>query len=208
MAVKDAPIRAGEAFVSPAAARKLGAPVTPAGVLIATDRMPTQAEVDRAQGVVDAAGTDAWLTVERGYRTDYGLGLLALAAGAAVVTLGAVGIATGLAAADGRPDLATLGAVGASPGVRRRLAMAQAATIAVLGTALGVAAGFVPGIAAVRTRSVPTELAGGETDYIAQMALVIPWPTLVIVAIGVPLLAVLATGLLTRSRLPLVRRIG
>ncbi|MEP6463184.1 MAG: FtsX-like permease family protein [Frankiaceae bacterium] len=120
------------------------------------------------------------------------------------MTLGAVGIATGLAAADGRPDLATLAAVGAGPWVRRRLAMAQAATVAVLGTVLGVVAGFVPGTASVRTRTV-----GGEgSEASRHMAVVMPWQTLAIVAVGVPLLAILTTGLLTRSRLPLVRRIG
>ena len=54
--------------------------------------------------------------VERGYRDGYGVGLLALLVGSAVVALGAAGVATGLAQADGRADQSTLAAVGADPG--------------------------------------------------------------------------------------------
>lgn len=38
--------------------------------------------------------------------------------------------------------------------------------------------------------------------------LVVPWPTVLVVGVGVPVLGVLAVGLLTRSRLPMVRRLG
>ena len=92
---------------------------------------------------------EAYLSVERGYDSEYGLGLLALVAGAGVITLGAAGIATGLAQADARADHATLAAVGAAPRLRRTLAAAQALSISGLGTALGVAAGFVPAVALI-----------------------------------------------------------
>lgn len=60
--------------------------------------------------------------------------------------LGASGIASGLAAAEGRADLSTLAAVGASPGLRRRLAASQAVVTGGLGTLLGTAAGLVPAV--------------------------------------------------------------
>ena len=38
--------------------------------------------------------------------------------------------------------------------------------------------------------------------------LVVPWPTVLLLGVGVPALGVLAVGALTRSRLPMVRRLG
>jgi hypothetical protein len=37
---------------------------------------------------------------------------------------------------------------------------------------------------------------------------VVPWSTVLLVGVGVPVLGVLAVGALTRSRLPMVRRLG
>ncbi|HEV2890946.1 MAG TPA: FtsX-like permease family protein, partial [Frankiaceae bacterium] len=98
------------------------------------------------------------------------------------------------AAADSRPDLSTLAAVGAAPRVRRRLAMAQAATVAALGSALGILAGLVPSLAIVMAR--------------AEFEVAMPWSTLAAVAVGVPLLAALLLGAVTRSRLPMERRLA
>jgi putative ABC transport system permease protein len=113
-------------------------------------------------------------------------------AGAAVVTLGAVGIATGLAQADARPDHATLAAVGAAPRVRRTLAACQALSIAGLGGLLGIAAGSVPGIAFV--------------SAVPSFEMVLPWGNLLLVLVGLPVLAAAVAWLFTRSRLPLDRR--
>lgn len=74
-------------------------------------RLPTQDEQDAADAAVAATGSSRPLTVERGYVSGYGLGLLALSPAAAVITLGAAGIATGLAQADARADHATLAGV-------------------------------------------------------------------------------------------------
>jgi len=190
-------------FLSPAAAERTGGPVTPAGLLFKTSRVPTEQEEDAAAAALARSGApDVGIDVERGYRSDIALWLLALLAGSAVVALGAAGIATGLAAADGVPDLATLAAVGAAPRTRRRLAAAQAGVIAGLGTLLGVAAGFVPGIAAVK--------AGGSTNYGSgpeSPLLAVPWTSVGATAVVVPLLAVLCGWLFTRSRLPMVRRV-
>ena len=140
------------------------------------------------------AGFQGELTVERGYVSDYGLGLLALVGGAALITLGAAGIATGLAQADARADHATLAAVGATPGLRRTLAASQALAVAGLGTLLGLFAGFVPGLAFIAA--------------IDSLDVAVPWVTLLEVLVGIPLLAAACAWLLTRSRLPLERRVA
>ncbi|MDQ1689636.1 MAG: putative transport system permease protein [Frankiaceae bacterium] len=164
---------------------------TPSGIFIDTTRMPSQGEEDRARAAL-AGHSAAFLNVERGPQPPHSGILLALLLGTTIVTLGAAGIATGLAAADGRADMATLSAIGAAPRTRRRLAGAQALTVAALGTVLGVAVGFVPAIAYIH------RLPG----YSIQ----VPWSTLLTLVVAVPLsAAVLAMGV-TRSRLPLVRR--
>lgn len=175
-------------------AERLGVRTAPTQLLLAFDRLPTAEEEDAARQAIRAAGYDIPLTVERGYQSDYGLGLLALVGGAALITLGAAGIATGLAQADARADHATLAAVGATPGLRRTLAAAQALAVAGLGTVLGVFAGLVPGLAFV-----------GAVD---SLDVAVPWITLAEVLVGIPLVAAVCAWLLTRSRLPLERRVA
>ena len=115
-------------------------------------------------------------------------------AGAALITLGAAGIATGLAQADARADHATLAAVGATPGLRRTLAASQALAVAGLGTLLGVVAGLVPGLAFIAA--------------VDSLHFSVPWITLAQVLLGIPLVAAGCAWLLTRSRLPLERRVA
>lgn len=161
------------------------------GYLLSTSRQPTTAEQDRARS--DLVKYDAGLIVERGYHVErWNYGLLALAGAAALITLGATAIATALSAADSRPDLVTLAAVGAGPRLRRRFAAAQATTVAVLGTLLGTVAGLLPAWAIVHAYGA--------------MSFVVPWQTIGIVVLGVPVLAAIVTGTLTRSRLPSERR--
>jgi putative ABC transport system permease protein len=182
------------AVLTRATARAVRLPTTHTATVLTTTRMPTNGEVAAARGALARTSQSAYLDVERGFERESGLVLLALVLGSSVVTVGATGVATGLAAADSRPDLATLAAVGAAPGVRRRLAMAQAATVALLGSALGILAGLVPAIAIVGAR--------------AEVPLAMPWGALATTAVGVPLLAALLMGAVTRSRLPLARRLA
>ncbi|NHC12780.1 hypothetical protein [Motilibacter deserti] len=180
-------------LMSPTTAERLGLDPIVRQLGLRLDRLPTQAEEDAAAAALEQFGLEAYdLAVERGYQSTYGPGLLALVIASAVITLGAAGVATGLALADARPDHATLAAVGAAPRVRRRLAGAQALTITLLGTVLGVLAGLVPGIAFVR--SLP------EYDLVA------PWLSLLAIVVVVPLLAGAVALLLTRGRLPMTRR--
>ena len=131
--------------------------------------------------------------MERGYRSEYLPGFVALMGGAGLVTLAGVAISVSLSAAEGRADLATFAAVGAPPRRRRGLAMVQAAVVAGLGAGLGVLLGAAIG----------TTIMGGLRSY----PLVVPWSTVLAMGVGVPALGVLIVGLATRSRLPMVRRL-
>lgn len=185
---------AAQIIYSPEAAAKLGLTTEPTTLFLHFDQLPTTGQEEAAQKAMSDAGLTSWLSVERGYVSGYGLGLLSLVVGAGLITFGAAGIATGLAQADARGDHATLAAVGADPRLRRSLAAAQALSISGLGTALGVAAGFVPAVALI--------------GAIPSLELVIPWWQLVQVMVVVPVLAAVAAWLLTRSRVPLERRVA
>jgi putative ABC transport system permease protein len=118
---------------------------------------------------------------------------------AAIIALGAASTATALANADGRDDLVTLGAVGASPRTRRVMSMSRAGVIAGLGCAVGVVAGFVPAYAWARGDRVALAGNGG-----AQVSLrfVVPWSPILLALFGIPAIAALLAGAVTRSRLP------
>lgn len=182
------------AVIPPATAKALRVPVSSSRLYVTTTRPLAGGDEAAARGALTRNRPWADFYVERGFRRESGAVLLALLAAAAFVTMAATGIATGLAAADSRPDLATLAAVGAAPRVRRVLGMAQAATVAALGTGLGILAGLVPSLAIVAAR--------------AEFHLALPWSSLAAIAAGVPLLAAALVGLVTRSRLPLERRIA
>lgn len=182
-----------QAVWSPAAAHRLGRPAVDDSVLLTFTHPPTHPELVAANAKLRTLGALGDVYVETGYHSDYAPGLLALVAGAALITLLATGVATGLSQADARPDHATLAAVGAAPRVRRWLAGTQSWSLALLGTALGVVAGFVPAVALLWARP----------DY----DVVVPWGALVLTLLVVPLLAGLGALLLTRSRLPMVHRL-
>lgn len=183
------------AIISPALARQLHLTVDHNAYIVVTPRVPTQAQQDRADAALQPTAANrvppASLTIERGYHPRrWNYGLLALAAAAGIVTLGATGIATGLSVVESRSDLITLSAVGSSPRTRRLLVANQAGTVALLGTLVGVVSGLVPAYGILRSR--------------AGFPFVLPWETIGVVVVGVPLLAMLATSvfLTTRSTLP------
>ncbi len=160
-------------------------------VLITTSRPPTGAEEDRARGVLNDGVN---LTVERGYGAPYRLGILILVGVAGLITLAGVLISVALSAAEGQADLATLAAIGAAPRRRRALAAWQAGLIGGLGALPGLLLGAAVGRIVVLT----------QTGY----PLVLPWPALLAIGLGVPALGVLVAGGATRPRLPMVRRLA
>lgn len=180
--------------MAPETARRYGLEPGPTrSTVLVTRRAPSAREEAAALDALPPSPDYPMLYVARKFASQNPFALVALAFVAAVVTVGATAIATGLAAADSRPDLATLAAVGAGTGVRRRLAMAQAGTVAVLGTGVGLMAGIVPAMAIVRSRR--------------NLVLTLPGRQLLLTVVGVPVLAAIAVGVSTRSRLPLERRV-
>ena len=189
------------ALMTEQTARSLGFEPSPFVTLATTSRMPTVEEQDRLQS---ALGSDFAVYVERGNRGPSRAVLIVLAIVSGVITLGAAAIATGLAAADGRADLTTLAAVGASPRVRRALALSQSGVIAGLGSLLGAAAGLGASVAVLA--ALNRQYAGvwpAPTPY----PITVPWLNVGIAVLAVPLIAMLGAGLLTRSRLPIERRL-
>jgi putative ABC transport system permease protein len=184
------------AIMGPALAAQLHRTVTTARYLVTTSRLPSQAQQDKANAALSAASTSSAsvsLVVERGYHPQrWGYGLLALAAAAVVVTLGATGITTGLSVAESRPDLATLMAVGGGPRTRRAFVANQAGVVALLGTITGVVSGLVPAYGILKARP--------------GFPFVLPWETIAVVVVAVPILAMLATALCISPRVRLDRR--
>lgn len=177
------------ALVSMETARKIGA-VTVSEVHFELTREPTEAEIAAANRIL---GSEEILHIERGYQDRSNATMVALIGAAAVVTLLGVAIAVALSAAEGRADLATLGAIGAPPRRRRSLAAAQAWVVGEIGCLLGVLVGALYGY--------PSHASFGSPHF------VVPWRELAGIVIVVPLFAALLAWLLTRSRLPMVRRI-
>ncbi|PZG14189.1 ABC transporter [Micromonospora craterilacus] len=191
-------------LLSPAAADQLDLVTRQAGWAIGAGESPGRDQRKQDRFVTAIRPLDVAVEIETGRRHGDSQPVLLLLAGvSAVVTVGAAGIATGLAAAEGRADLSTLAAVGAGPGVRRLLSLCQAGVIAVLGSALGIVAGL--GSAAIVltfTNKRYTDTWPVEPPY----PLVIPWLALGVL-VAVPLLAMLGAALFTRSRLPVERRL-
>ncbi|SIN38521.1 FtsX-like permease family protein [Micromonospora cremea] len=190
-------------LLSPSAARDLGLSWSPSGWVIGTPSPPDVHQQERFTAALQSLGTFS-LSVEEGAAPrDNSPLLLLLAAAAGLITVGAAGIATALAAAEGRAELSTLAAVGAAPGVRRLLAICQAGIIAGLGSVLGIVAGL--GTAAIVLLSVNRQYATAWPVR-EPYPFLVPWPALGVLVL-VPVVAMLGAGLFTRARLPIERRL-
>jgi putative ABC transport system permease protein len=178
------------AFISAKAAKERG--WTSGAEVVAVRFAPTatQDAIDKAI----ATGEDHGLQVFNAFDVKETVNIvnLALAGGAGLVTLLGVAVTVALSAAEGRSDLATLAAIGAQPRRRRTLAGAQALVLSGVGTGLGLVLGGVLGFAAA-------PLAG-------DLSFAVPWSNLAVTVLGVPVLAMAVAMLVTRSRLPMVRR--
>jgi putative ABC transport system permease protein len=204
----DSPRTDIAAVVAPGALDKLGVKFSPMALLFDTTRMPTSQEEQHADDLVGAAGIQQRFYVERGYQSQTWVGLLALAAVAGVVMLGAAAVATGLAITDAQADLETLAAIGARPRVRRLLAGSQAAVTAGLGAVLGVAFGLLPAVGLIEAKAQqiaadPNNLLNAQQTQFAP-----PWLYLGAVVVALPVLAALGAAGFTRSRIEMRRRRG
>ena len=188
-------------------ADRLGLHTAEEGSFYRVSRAPTSAEEQRVTADLDRLGGSATLTVERGYQSHQGVVLLTLTLFAALVTVGAAAIATGLSQADAEADLATLAAVGAPPRVRRTLSGMQCAVVAGIGVLVGTAAGVVPAVA-LRLVDLQEALRSAASDptLSTYTPIVLPWPALLAIALAIPLFAGALAAAFTRSRPVLVRR--
>ncbi|GLZ31618.1 hypothetical protein Lesp02_38060 [Lentzea sp. NBRC 105346] len=192
--------KAPMALITQETARGLGFGSTPFTLYATTTREPTVDEQDRAQAVV---GADYELRIQRAVASEVQRMLTILAIVAAVITLGAAALATGLAAADGRSDLTTLAAVGASPSLRRLLSLSQSGVIAGLGSVLGTVAGLGTSVAVLTALN---QRFADQWPSPTLYPITVPWVNVAVALVVVPLVAMLGAGLLTRSRLPIERR--
>jgi putative ABC transport system permease protein len=200
--VLDSDFDAVHAVVPPTALRETGLDANPERVVMTTTRPPTQAEEDAFAAAVRHLGT--WGTVWRPPPRGTSPVLIVLGIAAGLIALGAAGIATGLAAADRRADLSTLGVVGASPRIRRGMSLSQSGVIAGLGTLLGLAAGLGASVAVLVALN---QRYAGIWPSPNPIPITVPWAHLAAL-LAVPVIAMLGAGLLTRSRLPVERRLG
>ncbi|MFD8754460.1 FtsX-like permease family protein [Kitasatospora sp. NPDC059577] len=198
----DNPAAAGfaQGLVLPSVLPRLGLSAQPTGSVWLPATPPDRKSQQRAEAAAVRLDRMAELTIERGFQPKSDALTLALTGFAALVVLGAAGIATGLAAADSRQDQATLAAVGAPPRIRRTMAGLQCALIALLGALLGAANGFVPAVGLLKSRA---------SGFGAKPALITaPWVELLVVVLVLPVVAGLLAALFTKSRIPLGRRLS
>ncbi|MFG3353006.1 FtsX-like permease family protein [Streptomyces sp. NPDC048001] len=201
-------------IVPPAAAEAAALPTLPLGAYYSTDTMPGSEQRQKLDGELDKATTDITLVVEAGYTSKNSIVLLSLAVFAGLITIGAAGIATGLAQADAEADLKTLAAVGAPPRVRRTLSGFQCGVVAAMGVVLGAAAGVLPAIGLRLTerrqqfawRQEALDRGWGAFGGEPFVPIVMPWGTLAALIVAVPVGAAVLAALVTRSRGALARR--
>lgn len=200
-------------LLTPATAKAAGLSTVPLGAYYTTSAMPSSAQQQKLDSELAKTGSDVVLHIESGYIGENSIVLLALTVFAGLVTIGAAGIATGLAQADAEADLKTLAAVGAPARVRRTLSGFQCGVVAVMGVLLGSAAGVLPAIGLRLTqrrgeldwyaKALDEGLSGASTPYVP---IVIPWGTLAALLVAVPLGAAILAALVTRSHRVLGRR--
>ncbi|MFD9304636.1 FtsX-like permease family protein [Streptomyces sp. NPDC060048] len=204
-----------ELVLPPSAAKKASIATAPFGSYFTLDGEASSEQRQRLDGALDKMGLDASVQIEKGYQGNDSLAMLALTVFAGLVTIGAAGIATGLAQADAEGDLKTLAAVGAPPRVRRTLSGFQCGVVAMMGVVLGSAAGILPavGLRLTERRAMADMVRSGiENGYAAAsetvpyVPIAVPWTTLAGLLVAVPLGAALLAALVTRSSGALARR--
>ncbi|WP_265447958.1 FtsX-like permease family protein [Flexivirga meconopsidis] len=189
--VMSGPFPAG--LATPAAVRGLGAVSVARLVISAPGGVSADAQRTIAERIDDADR----FCVERGYQDDNRWVFVIIGAVFGLLLLVATLVSTAMSQAESRADSATLASIGAPGRTRRAIAASNAAVVGLVGALLGLVVGLVPGIAAARA------LTGG---FGGRSAAVIPWGPMLAVVLGVPLLAAILAGLVTRGRPPMTRR--
>ena len=220
-AVYEDPVGAPDpgVWISPQAAKQLGLPSQGRQTLVFDLRSHVTANQEaQADQYLATAGLDSGLLAENGYQGREGLADLVVLLLAALLTVGAAAIATGLAITDARPDLETLDAVGAAPVTRRVLAACTVLVITGLGALIGVPVGFAVAGVMLKVANASTigsnaEINASGSGFGARFALLhgalmpfsVPWSVIGLAVLAVPAATMAGAALLTRSR-PLSRR--
>ena len=143
---------------------------------------------DVTERLQEVLGDEVGITVEKGFSRDDAIVVAVLLGVFALLILVITLTSTALTLAEQQTDQATLAALGATRGTRRLMAAAAAFLLAAVGCVLGVAVGLVPGIAIAR----PLTSDGWSPSGIpieGPTILVIPWLSLLVVGVLVPLVA-------------------
>ncbi|MCF3964402.1 FtsX-like permease family protein [Streptomyces fuscigenes] len=200
-------------LMTPATARAAHLSTVPYGAYYTTGSLPTGAQEQKANGAVADLGGMIDLHIEKGYTSKNNIVLLALGLFAGLITVGAAGIATGLAQTDAEADLKTLAAVGAPDRVRRTLSGFQCGVVAAMGVILGSLAGVLPsiGLRLSERRDLIAQYKhnvaqGSFSDALPHVPIVVPWGTMLALLVAVPVGAALLAAAVTRSQRSLSRR--
>ncbi len=180
---------ATSALISPGAAARMHARTSLVMQIPVTPTTPTQKQIDRANAQIPPTTS---IAMETGYHSRYSTGLIILAIAAAIVMLGATAVSVGLSMAESKPDLVTLSAVGGRPMTRRLLVASQAGTVSLLGAVQGLVAGLIPAWAVLHALRRPH--------------FTLPWQTMLLIVVAIPLLSMIGTALFAGNRLILDRR--
>ncbi|MEE2522472.1 hypothetical protein V1639_09175 [Pseudarthrobacter sp. J75] len=181
--------------VSPATAERLGMQPEATMLRLQFDSYPSDEELDALRSEVNTIyGSGAWsFHVQQASAGGQDVLIWGIVGLAALITLSAAGITTGLSLADARTDHMTLAGVGASPGLRKALAGSQALLTVGLGTVLGAVAGVVPMVLILASADMKPFIA-------------VPWLQVSALIVLVPLAAAALAWLFTRAQLPMSRR--
>nr|WP_260616084.1 FtsX-like permease family protein [Streptomyces sp. WAC05292] len=193
----------------PSAAQAAGLTAQPFASYFTLEGPPTGRQKQQLAAEIDRIGVEAPVAVESGFEPEDTTAMLALTVFAALVTIGAAGIATGLAQTDAEADLKTLSAVGAPPRVRRTLSGFQCGVVALMGVVLGTASGVLPAVAlrlAQRREIAEMAQASGIGEEVPSVPIVLPWDTFGALLVLVPLGAALLAAAVTRSASGIARR--
>jgi len=155
------------------------------GWLVNTPAALTPGELRAASKTAASSGTGVLATGDNGPSTSLaGTRILVLSIGS-ITALAVLSVAVSLSVAETRRSWSTMREVGMPPAMRKRLAAVQAFVTTALGSALAVPAGLLPTLAIIVGRGA--------------YPVVIPWQTLGIVTVGLPLFAALGALTLTRG---------
>lgn len=182
-------------FVSPATAAALQVTLIPQQVVATLRTPPTDRQMDAVNNALSGVSGQPgsyFVDVEHGPLDTGAIFAWSALLACLLIAVSAGATAIGLARVDGRADDATLRAVGSSPRLRRTVAFVQALIVCGLGGLIGTALGL--------------EAAAAVGQASNSLAFAPPWPQVVLIVVGIPLVLAAGSWLLVGNRAVLTRR--